>query len=221
VCVLELAGVAGSDVSPAISDRRGRGADEGDAAVRWLDAQPPGSVVYVALGSEVPLPAALAHELALGLELAGARFLWELRKPGGVADDEDALPPGFRQRTRGRGLVVMGWAPQVRVLAHAAVGAFLTHCGWSSLVEGLLFGRPLVMLPIFGDQWPNARAMEGRKVGVQVARDEDDGSFDRHGIAGAVRAVMLEEESREVFICNQCPEDAGDCSRSGTPGEVH
>jgi hypothetical protein len=77
------------------------------------------------------------------------------------------------------------------------------------------------MLPIFGDQWPNARAMEGRKVGVQVARDEDDGSFDRHGIAGAVRAVMLEEESREVFICNQCPEDAGDCSRSGTPGEVH
>ncbi|KAL6856095.1 hypothetical protein ACP4OV_018897 [Aristida adscensionis] len=172
-----------------------------DSALRWLDAQPPESVVYVALGSEVPLRAEQVHELALGLELAGARFLWALRKPSGVPDG-DVFPPGFLERTGGRGLVATGWVPQLAVLAHGAVGGFLTHCGRNSLIEGLLFGKPLVMLPIYGDQGPNARLMAGRQIGLQVRRDDKDGSFDRDGVASAVRAVMLEEESRRVFVAN-------------------
>ncbi|XP_040381155.1 putative UDP-rhamnose:rhamnosyltransferase 1 [Oryza brachyantha] len=177
--------------------------EEEHPTLRWLDAQLRDSVVYVALGSEVPLRVGLVHELALGLELAGTRFLWALRKPRGV-DDAAVLPLGFeeRARARGRGVVAMGWVPQVAILAHAAVGAFLTHCGRNSLVEGLLFGNPLVMLPIFGDQGPNARLMERRKVGVQVRRDDEDGSFDRHGVADAVRAVMVDEDSRRVFVAN-------------------
>ncbi|KAF7075593.1 hypothetical protein CFC21_080356 [Triticum aestivum] len=172
------------------------------ATVRWLDAQPPGSVLYVALGSEVPLRVEQVHELALGLELAGTRFLWALRKASsaGAAVDTDILPPGFQERTRGQGLVTTAWVPQMSILAHAAVGGFLTHCGRSSLIEGLLFGHPLVMLPIFGDQGPNARQMEAKKVGLQVARDEDDGSFDRHGVAVAVRAIMAEGEARRGFL---------------------
>jgi UDP:flavonoid glycosyltransferase YjiC (YdhE family) len=116
--------------------------------------------------------------------------------------DADVLPPGFEERTRGCGLVVTGWVPQISVLAHGAVGAFLTHCGWNSTIEGLLFGHPLIMLPIFGDQGPNARLMEGRQVGVQVRRNENDGSFDRDGVAAAVRAVAVEEESRMIFVAN-------------------
>ncbi|CAN6282192.1 unnamed protein product [Urochloa humidicola] len=178
------------------------GGEEDASAVRWLDAQPPGSVVYVALGSEVPLPVAQVRELALGLELAGTRFLWALRKPG-VPGDGEVLPLGFQERTRGvQGLVAMGWVPQISILEHASVGAFLTHCGQSSILEGLLFGRPLVMLPIFGDQGANARLMEKKKVGLQVARDEDDGSFDRHGVARAVRAVMVDEDTRGVYVAN-------------------
>ncbi|XP_066338445.1 UDP-glycosyltransferase 91D2-like [Miscanthus floridulus] len=173
-----------------------------DATVRWLDAQPPKSAVYVALGSEVPLRVEQVHEMAQGLEMAGARFLWALRPPRGVPDDMDVLPPGFQERTHGHGLVTMGWVPQNTVLAHGAVGAFLTHCGRSSLIEGLLYGHPLIMLPISGDQGPNARLMEGRKVGLQVPRDEDDGSFNRKGFAKAVRAVMVEEDTRRVFVKN-------------------
>ena len=94
------------------------------------------------------------------------------------------------------------------MLAHGAVGGFLTHCGQHSLTEGLLFGRPLIMLPIRGDQGPNARLMEGKKVGLQVARDENNGSFDRHGVASAVRAVMLEEETRGIFLANALKQQA-------------
>jgi hypothetical protein len=89
-----------------------------DAIIPWLDAQPAETVVYVALGSEVPLSIELMHELALGLELAGFPFLWALRKPVGVGD-ADILPPGFEERTRGRGLVAMGWVPKARIRARA------------------------------------------------------------------------------------------------------
>uniref|UniRef100_A0ACD5XA54 Uncharacterized protein n=1 Tax=Avena sativa TaxID=4498 RepID=A0ACD5XA54_AVESA len=191
--------------SPDGGRRRAPGTDGSEhATVRWLDAQPPGSVVYVALGSEVPLRVEQVRELALGLELAGTRFLWALRKPSGAAvldaDDADMLPPGFGHRTHGQGMVTTGWVPQMSILAHAAVRGFLTHCGRNSLIEGLLFGHPLVMLPIIGDQGPNARQMEAKKVGLQVAREEKDGSFDRHGVAAAVQAVMVEGESRRGFV---------------------
>ncbi|CAN6373052.1 unnamed protein product [Urochloa humidicola] len=185
------------------SGRAAAGAAHGDddAAVRWPDLQPGKSVVYVALGSEVPLRVELVHEMAHGLELAGTRFHWALRKPRGVVD-ADVLPAGFLERSQGHGLVTMGWVPQISILAHGAVGAFLTHCGWNSLIEGLLYGHPLIMLPIFADHGPNSRLMEGRKVGLLVARNEEDGSFDRHGIAGAVRGVMVEEDTRRVFVAN-------------------
>uniref|UniRef100_A0ACD6A6L2 Uncharacterized protein n=1 Tax=Avena sativa TaxID=4498 RepID=A0ACD6A6L2_AVESA len=181
--------------------RRAASANRDHATVRWLDAQPPKSVLYVALGSEVPLTVEQVNEMALGLELAGTRFLWALRKPSGAsALDADMLPPGFQERTHGNGMVATGWVPQMSILAHAAVGGFLTHCGRNSLIESLLFGHPLVMLPIFGDQGPNARQMERKKVGLQVARYDKDGSFDRHGVASAVRAVMLDGEARTGFV---------------------
>ncbi|CAL4918582.1 unnamed protein product [Urochloa decumbens] len=173
---------------------------EDDATLRWLDGQPAKSVVYVALGTEAPLRAELLRELAHGLELAGTRFLWALRLPSG-AGEGSIVPGGFAERTGERGLVTTRWVPQVSVLAHGAVCAFLTHCGWGSIIEGLLFGHPLIMLPLFGDQGPNARLMEARQVGVPVPRDDKDGSFDREGVAAAVRTVVVGEEGR-VFAAN-------------------
>ncbi|WVZ60936.1 hypothetical protein U9M48_010890 [Paspalum notatum var. saurae] len=186
-------------------DDGGSGPGARPEVLEWLDKQTSNSVIYVALGTEAPLTAANLHELALGLELAGVRFLWAFRKPAGVSAPgtgvDELLPAGFVDRTLGRGLVWTGWVPQVRVLAHAAVGAFLTHCGWGSTIEGLVFGRPLVMLPFVVDQGLIARTMAARGVGVEVARDDSDGSFDRDGVAEAVRRVMVEEDGK-VFASN-------------------
>ncbi|GJN24847.1 hypothetical protein PR202_gb12615 [Eleusine coracana subsp. coracana] len=167
------------------------------STMQWLDAQPRRSVLYVALGSEAPVTAAHVRELARGLELSGVRFLWALRRPAGLLPDD-----GFEARVAGCGVVRGGWVPQVRVLAHAAVGAFLTHCGWGSTVEGLFrFGHPLVMLPFIVDQGLVARAMAERGVGVEVPRN-DDGSFSGEDVAAAVRQVMegeaLARNAREL-----------------------
>nr|XP_010934416.1 putative UDP-rhamnose:rhamnosyltransferase 1 [Elaeis guineensis] len=161
----------------------------------WLDTQAPKSVVYVALGSEAMLSIELLHELALGLELSKVPFLWALRKPAGMAgDDADILPEGFEERTEGQGVVAKGWIPQIKVLAHASVGGFLTHCGWGSIIEGLRFGHGLMLLPIAVDQGLNARIMGEKKIGLEIQRNEVDGSFNRESVAKAIRSVMVEEE---------------------------
>uniref|UniRef100_A0A0E0JQ37 Uncharacterized protein n=1 Tax=Oryza punctata TaxID=4537 RepID=A0A0E0JQ37_ORYPU len=50
------------------------------AALVFFEDQPARSLVYVALGTEAPLTADNVRELALGLELSGARFLCALRR---------------------------------------------------------------------------------------------------------------------------------------------
>ncbi|RLM85343.1 putative UDP-rhamnose:rhamnosyltransferase 1 [Panicum miliaceum] len=182
----------------AVAAHHGAGAgDDDEVVMRWLDAQPARSVLYVAFGSEAPLTPELVREVALGLELAGVRFLWALREAAG-GGGAGLLPAGFERRVAGRGALRVGWAPQVRVLAHAAVGAFMTHAGWSSLVEGLLFSHPFVMLPLFGDQGLTARLMAARGVGLEVPRGDGDGSVAREDVAAAVRRVLVEEEG-EAF----------------------
>lgn len=105
---------SGSPPSPP-PDPDSDGAAGRSEVLQRLDDQPPKSVIYVALGSKTPLIAKNTHELALRLE----RFLWALRKPAGMfsSDDGGVLPDGFEERMRGRGVVCMGWVPQVEMLS--------------------------------------------------------------------------------------------------------
>ncbi|XP_052197174.1 putative UDP-rhamnose:rhamnosyltransferase 1 [Diospyros lotus] len=156
----------------------------------WLDKQNKGSVVYVALGSEVNPSQDELTELALGFEHSGLAFFWALRK----SHDSAELPDGFEQRTKGQGVVWTRWAPQVRILSHDSVGGFVTHCGWSSAIEGLQFGRPLLMLPFLGDQGLIARVLAEKKVGIEIPRDEEDGSLARNSVAESLRQFVVGDE---------------------------
>lgn len=161
----------------------------------WLDTHSKGSVVYVALGTEVSLSEAQINELALGLELSWVPFFWALRKSSSNQQntntiDYQLLADGFEERVKGRGIVWKTWAPQLKILSHESVGGFLTHCGWSSCIEGLMFGHPLIMLPFLVDQGLNARVLEDKQVGLEIQRDEQDGSYTRNSVAESVRMVM-------------------------------
>ncbi|KAI7745300.1 hypothetical protein M8C21_017221 [Ambrosia artemisiifolia] len=163
----------------------------------WLDGQQMGRVVYVALGSEVMVSKREVAELALGLELSGLPFFWALRKPAGSTESNSVeLPNGFLERTRDRGVVWTSWAPQLQILSHESVGGFLTHCGWSSIVEGLMFSRPLIMLPFLVDQGLNARILVDKQVGIEVPRNEEDGSFTKESVAKSLRLVVVDDVGR-------------------------
>ncbi|CAL4919164.1 unnamed protein product [Urochloa decumbens] len=120
------------------------------SCLAWLDTQAPSSVVYVAFGSLAVLDATQLHELADGLALSGRPFLWVVRVNHAGAGWLDAL----RRRAGGAGMV-MGWAPQQRVLAHPSVACFVTHCGWNSVMEGARHGARFLCWPSFGDQFCN------------------------------------------------------------------
>ncbi|KZV20779.1 UDP-rhamnose:rhamnosyltransferase 1-like [Dorcoceras hygrometricum] len=146
----------------------------------WLDTKAPGSVLYIALGSEATPDQDQLTELAHGLELSRVPFLWALRKP---ASSKVELPEGFEERIAERGMVWKGWAPQVNILRHGSVGGFLTHSGWSSVVEALMVGVPLILLPLMADQWLNARVLDEKEMGLEVKRNEEDGALSRDSVA--------------------------------------
>ncbi|RVX02550.1 UDP-glycosyltransferase 71A15 [Vitis vinifera] len=109
-------------------------------------------------------------EIAYGLERSGHRFLWSLRQappngkmafPRDFENIEEVLPEGFLPRTAGIGKMI-GWAPQVAVLAHSAVGGFVSHCGWNSLLESIWNGVPVATWPMYAEQQINAFQMVKR-----------------------------------------------------------
>ncbi|KAM0943061.1 putative soyasaponin III rhamnosyltransferase [Dioscorea sansibarensis] len=176
---------------PSAVQKENRGWEE---VFQWLDKQEKRSVVYVAFGSELHLKKEEVNELARGLEMSKLPFVWAYR--GG----EDLLPLGFEERVEGRGVVCKGWVPQMKLLGHEAIGGFLTHCGWNSLVEAMGSGVALVLLPMLSDEGLNARLMEEKKVGVEVERREEDGGFDGEGVARALRLVLVEKEGEVVRV---------------------
>ncbi|GFS38821.1 UDP-Glycosyltransferase superfamily protein [Actinidia rufa] len=130
-------------------------------------------------------------ELAHGLERSELPFFWVLRKVAGCEAIE--LPDGFEERTKGIGVVCSSWAPQLRILSHDSVGGFLTHSGWSSVVEGVQFGKALILLTFLADTGLIARLLEEKKMGYSIPRDELDGSFTCDSVAESLRLVMVEE----------------------------
>nr|AYC63489.1 UDP-glycosyltransferase [Scoparia dulcis] len=137
--------------------------------LKWLDSHEPGSVIYASLGSLSRLTVGQMMELGLGLEASNRPFIWALGgdKSGGV--EEWVLESGFEARIKKRGLVVRGWAPQLLILSHRAIGGFLTHCGWNSTLEGISAGVPMVTWPLFAEQFCNEKlVVEVLKIGVRI-----------------------------------------------------
>jgi UDP:flavonoid glycosyltransferase YjiC (YdhE family) len=166
---------------------------EDETCLPWLDTQAPGSVVYVAFGSFTVFDAERLQELADGLVLAGRPFLLVVR-PNFAAVGEGWLGE-FRRRVAGKGLVV-GWAPQQRVLSHPSVACFVSHCGWNSTMEGVRHGVPFLCWPYFGDQFLNQSYIcDHWGVGLRIRADER-GIVTKEEIRGKVARLLGDEEIR-------------------------
>ncbi|CAN6249417.1 unnamed protein product [Urochloa humidicola] len=138
----------------------------------WLDTKASKSVVYVSFGSAGIMPPAQLMQLGMALVSCPWPVLWVVKGADSLPGDVNKWPS---ENTDGDGvssskcLVVRGWAPQVAILAHAAIGGFLTHCGWGSTLEAVAAGMPMATWPLFAEQFLNERLIvDVLGVGVSV-----------------------------------------------------
>jgi hypothetical protein len=173
--------------------------------IDWLDKKPPQSVVYLCFGSLTHVSEAQLRELALGLEASGKLFLWVVRSERWVP------PEGWKEHVGDRGMVVTGWAPQTIILSHHAVGAFVTHCGWNSVLETVVAGVPVLTWPMVFEQFITERFVTkvlaiGERLwpegaGVRSTRSEEHELIPANAVAQALAKFME-------------PGGAGDAARS-------
>lgn len=153
---------------------------------KWLDKFEKGSVIYCSFGSETSLTEEATRELILGLQMTNMPYFVVLINNNNLDDimvESD------------RGLVHSGWVQQQLILRHESVGCYVNHGGFSSVVEGLVAGCQLVMLPQRGDQYLNSVLFAGELgIGVEVERDETTGAFKKEGVCEAVKKVMIMKE---------------------------
>ncbi|RZC54952.1 hypothetical protein C5167_013794 [Papaver somniferum] len=135
----------------------------------WLDSMEPNSVVYVSFGSMARFQKTQLIEIASALETCGYPFIWVVREPKEEGKNQGWLLGEFERRMNKKGIIIRDWAPQVTILAHPAIGGFVTHCGWNSVLESVAEGVPMITWPLFAEQFYNEKlVIEVLKIGVRV-----------------------------------------------------
>ncbi|KAB1997189.1 hypothetical protein ES319_D12G008200v1 [Gossypium barbadense] len=186
------------------------GAQQQDSIMEWLDQQPPSSVVFLCFGSMGSLEGPQLREIAIGLERSGYRFLWSIREPpkgkldlpGEYTNVEAALPVGFLDRTAGLG-IVCGWVQQVRVLSHQAIGGFVSHYGWNSILESVWHGVPIATWPVYAEQQMNAfELVKELGLGVEIRLDyrEDSDLVVAEELERGLRRLMDGEDEVKAKV---------------------
>lgn len=159
----------------------------------WLDSKPPNSVLLVSFGTTGYLNPKQLEEFAWGLANSKQTFLWVIR-PELVLGESTTLSSDFELEIKDRALLIK-WCPQEKVLSHKAIGGYLTHCGWNSVLESLSAGVPMLCWPNYADQtmnswvscnlWGTGMAMSG-------------GDFGRDEVEKLVRELMSGEKGKEM-----------------------
>ncbi|KAL7613270.1 hypothetical protein Lser_V15G07420 [Lactuca serriola] len=174
--------------------------------LKWLKSQPKSTVVLLCFGSRGWFDVDQVREIAIAIERSGYGFIWSLRRPPSEAqkgfpgeytdtDYNEVLPDGFLERTAGRGRVV-GWVPQTAVLADMAVGGFVSHCGWNSVLESLWYGVPIATWPIYAEQQLDAyQLVKDLGLGVEISLDYNQLNKNQR----LILAEEIEKGIREVM----------------------
>ncbi|KAL8095837.1 UDP-glycosyltransferase 88B1-like [Apium graveolens] len=199
----------------------------------WLNSQPSKSVIFLCFGSFGVFEEEQLNEIAVGLENSDHRFLWVVKAPPPKGDNESnsssfapqepdlnaLLPQGFLDRTKGRGLVVKSWAPQIAVLSHDSVGGFVTHCGWNSILEGVCAGIPMIGWPLYAEQRLN-RVILVEELRAGLMLEESSGRRFVSGIEIEKRVRELMESDKGERIRQRVGElkDAAEIALTGENG---
>ncbi|XP_077216489.1 scopoletin glucosyltransferase-like [Tasmannia lanceolata] len=179
------------------TERGKKASIEESKCLRWLDGRETNSVIYLCFGSLCRFSDSQLVEIGSALEASDQPFIWVIIG----SEDEISLKwlkDGMEERLREKGLIKIGWAPQILILNHPAIGGFVTHCGWNSIIESVTAGVPMVTWPVFAEQFFNEKLVTRvLEVGVEVGSriwfmemEENKGFIKREEIKKAMSRVM-------------------------------
>ncbi|KAL2337466.1 hypothetical protein Fmac_011912 [Flemingia macrophylla] len=164
------------DASDKADRGNGKEGQQGEGWLTWLDSKTENSVLYVSFGSMNKFPSPQLVEIAHALEDSRHDFIWVVRKKGESEDgDGNDFLQEFEKRVRAsnKGYLIWGWAPQLLILEHLAIGAVVTHCGWNTIMESVNAGLPMATWPLFAEQFYNEKLLaEVLRIGVPVGAKE-------------------------------------------------
>jgi MGT family glycosyltransferase len=119
----------------------------------WEQAEADGPLVYLSLGSL----ASGDVELMRGLIASLADSPYRVIVSKGPQHEELELAAN---------MVGEEFLPQTSILPQ--VDAVITHGGNNTVTESLYFGKPMVLLPVFWDQYDNAQRMQETGFGIRL-----------------------------------------------------
>ncbi|PON60327.1 UDP-glucuronosyl/UDP-glucosyltransferase [Parasponia andersonii] len=164
---------------------------------QWLNTKPHGSVLYISFGSFASCGKNDIDEIAHGLLLSKVNFVWVLRTSAISYEEPYVLPNGFEDEVKGRGLTVT-WTNQVEVISHPAIGGFLTHCGWNSVLESIWYGVPMLCFPLMTDQLTNRKlVVDDWRIGANLC---DRKPLTRFEVAEKINRLMNGKSADELRI---------------------
>lgn len=182
----------------SMAKRGGENSVPTEEVLEWLDRRKACSVLYVCFGSRASLSGDQLRALAAALESSGVDFVWAFRESDRA--NAGTIPEGFEDRVEGRGLVIRGWAPQLAILRRSATAAFLTHCGWNSVLESIAAGVMMVGWPQGADQFVDARLIQEVGAGLKVRVDGPENVPGSEELARLLKESVREDRPERIRV---------------------
>ena len=153
-------------VGPIVSKRNQPLADN---LKQWLDNHTtPYSVVYLSMGSYMPLRGNVAHAIVHGVMEAGYDLLWSLKDS--YREILEHIDDKYLNSSR---ILISKWLPQSTVLHHPSISMAVLHGGFGGINEALIAGVPIICLPHGGDQPMNCARVNHQGLGVDFGLVHD------------------------------------------------
>lgn len=152
---------------------------------KWMNESTNG-FIYFSFGSMVKIESFPMKYLdifykSLG-KIAPVRVLMKIA-------NSNELPPGLPKNIR-----TSPWIPQVKVLKHPNVKAFITHGGLMGTQEAIHYGVPLIGIPLFADQFININ----NYVRLNIAIGLDLNTLTEEKMDNALNAVLHNSKYRDT-----------------------
>ncbi|CAG2116307.1 unnamed protein product, partial [Medioppia subpectinata] len=116
-------------------------------------AAKPGALVYFSMGTIASIDVQNMRRLVAILAKSPHRFIV-------------SMGPLHKEYTLADNMWGAASVPQIRVLP--LVDLVLTHGGNNTVSESLYFGRPMIAMPVFGDQYDNAQRIHDKGFGLRL-----------------------------------------------------